>query len=70
MGWIKDNKDAFNRYRQAKDKYYTAEAYLNNAELGGNEEAQSMAQRDLKDASNEIRTTRGQLIWGNLYRGK
>ena len=69
MGWIKDNTDAYKRYRQAKDKYYTAEAFLNNAELGGNAKGQAMAQRDLEEASTEVRKTRGYLIWGNLYRG-
>ena len=69
MGRWKDNTDAYQRYRQAKDKYYTAEAFLNNAELGGNEHAQARAQRDLEEASTEIRKTRGQFLWGNLYKG-
>jgi len=69
VGWIKDNKDAWSRYRQAKDKYYTAQAYLNNAELGGNAEAQAAAEQDRKQAVEDIRRTRGQFIWGNLYKG-
>lgn len=69
MGWLKDNTDAYQRYRQAKDKYHTAKAFLNNAELGGNEEGQTMAQQDLEAASTEMRKTRGQFLWGNLYKG-
>lgn len=69
MGWWQDNKKAYQSYRQAKDKYYTAEAFLNNAELGGNAEGQAMAQRDLEAASTEIRKTRGQFLWGSLYKG-
>ena len=68
MGWIKDNVDAYQKYRQASDRYNTAKAFLNNAELGGNEEGQAMAQRDLEEASTEVRRTRGQFLWGSLYK--
>ena len=68
MSWISNKVQAFKDHSKAADKLMTADGFLNNAELGGNEEAVARAKQDQTEAIAAMNDARKRL-WGNLYRG-
>jgi hypothetical protein len=68
MGFLADKWQALKDHSAAGTKHWTADGYLNVAELSGNEEAIARATKDRDEAIAE-RNEAASRLWGNLYRG-